>query len=341
MRKEMLVFYFLALCAGLACCQSGKMSIEQDGTQDPAFEEAHDTISDDSADFITDMDADDGASAEDVGGIDGSEVADAGGDVSEAAEDLEDDGPPPCTTDCVPVVWVPAATFLMGAVNIPGESRPQHDVTLTRGFWMDKYEVSVAKYRTCEEAGACPPPLYGYRRDERPVKGVTWEMAGAYCAWAGKRLPTEAEWEHAACGDGIQCYPWGGEKIDWDCTQHPDCSMAAFCPESGCAGDGPCYGNPQDVTAFEADNVSPFGVVNMGGNVWEWVQDAWTPNFEWCLIDCVDPQAPGGSENHVFKGGAWISEEVFLRCAARYHDGEGGFDPYEVGLRCVQDPWAP
>ena len=117
------------------------MSIKQDGTHDPAVEEARDTIADDIADSRTDMDADDGAPVEDAGGMDDNGEADADGDVSEVTADLEDDGPPPCTTDCVPVVWVPAGTFLMGAVNIPGESRPQHEVMLTRGFWMDKYEV--------------------------------------------------------------------------------------------------------------------------------------------------------------------------------------------------------
>jgi len=236
------------------------------------------------------------------------------------------------------MVWVPPGSFLMGATSVPGESLPQHQVTLTKGFWMDRYEVSRSRYSSCVTAGVCPPPSCCFGNiDDRAVRGVSWEAAGQYCAWAGKRLPTEAEWEHAGCGDGVRCYPWGGDKMDWDCTQHPDCSMAAFCPESLCAN-GPCYNNPQPVTAFESANVSPYGVVNMGGNVWEWVQDSWTPNFEWCTQNCVDPLAPQGSDDHVMKGGGWISEEVFLRCAARYHDGSGGFPIEEVGIRCVADP---
>lgn len=75
----------------------------------------------------------------------------------------------------------------------------------------------------------------------------------------------------------------------------------------------------------------------MAGNVWEGVQDAWTPNFEWCAASCVDPLAPVSGAQHVMKGGSWISEEVFLRCAARYHDGQGGFPSFEVGIRCAQD----
>jgi formylglycine-generating enzyme required for sulfatase activity len=93
------------------------------------------------------------------------------------------------------------------------------------------------------------------------------------------------------------------------------------------------------VNQFESTgNVSPFGAVNMSGNVWEWVQDSWTPNFSWCQTGCSDPIAPSSSEHHVMKGGSWISEEVFLRCSARYHDGQGGFPSFEVGIRCAQDP---
>jgi len=237
------------------------------------------------------------------------------------------------------MLWVPPATFLMGATHVPGEALPQHEVTLTQGFWMDKYEVSRSRFKACVDAGVCPVPADTLDQNvEKPIHKLSWQEAKTYCAWTGKRLPAEAEWEHAGCADGVQCYPWGGDKIsEWDCSEHPDCSMAAFCPESGCAGPGPCYNNPQDVTSFEPANASPYGIVNLGGNVWEWVEDTWTPDFQWCSPSCTDPLAQGTSSDHVIKGGSWISEEVFLRCAARYAS-PGGFPEFEVGFRCVADP---
>jgi formylglycine-generating enzyme required for sulfatase activity len=248
------------------------------------------------------------------------------------------DAPPPCVKDCVAMVWVPAGSFLMGAKSVPGESKPQHKVTLTKGFWIDRYEVSQKRYKQCMDDGVCPKPIGSFDPTlDRAVYGVKWKEAAAYCKWTGKRLPTEAEWERAACGDGVRCYPWGGTKIGGsDCSAKPDCSKAAHCLKSGCAG-GPCYGKPVEVQKFEqAGNVSPYGAVNMAGNVWEWVQDPWTSSFDWCKGGCVDPVAKASTSAHVMKGGAWISEEVFLRCAARYHDGSGGFSPFEVGIRCAR-----
>jgi formylglycine-generating enzyme required for sulfatase activity len=280
-------------------------------------------------------DSDQGSGPSDQGGEPASPT-DAGRDRSR-----EPDSMPGCTNDCVPMIWIPPATFLMGANGVPGESNPQHSVTLSKGFWIDKYEVSQKRYQACVSAGACTQPCASgsVSASDEAVRGVCWEQATAYCQWAGKRLPTEAEWEHAACGDGSKCYPWGGDKKGSDCTNHPACDMAAFCPESQCAGPGPCYKKPQSVTSFETSsgtpyaNKSPFGVVNMAGNVWEWVQDTWTANFQWCSPSCTDPLAKGTGADHVFKGGAWVSEEVFLRCAARYW---GSAFPGEVGLRCAR-----
>lgn len=248
--------------------------------------------------------------------------------------------PPACVHDCVEMIWIPPGTFEMGADGVPGESNPRHEVTLTKGFFIDKYEVSAKRFQPCIAAGVCSTPGGSFNPDaypDRAVYGISWELARQYCEWTGKRLPTEAEWERAASGDGERCYPWGGQKQGSDCTEKPDCSKAAHCLESLCAN-GPCYNKPQDVSAFESQgNLSAFGVVNMAGNVWEWVQDTWIEDFDWCTSGCTDPISPSSDTRHVMKGGSWISEEVFLRCAARYHDGDGGFPEFEVGIRCAAD----
>jgi formylglycine-generating enzyme required for sulfatase activity len=259
-------------------------------------------------------------------------------DPAEAApRDAGGDARPPCVKDCVEQLWIPAGTFKMGADGVPCEGKPRRTVTLSKGFWMDKYEVSEARYKKCMADGACAQPIKSFKGDNRAVAGVSWPNAQAYCTWAGKRLPTEAEWERAACGDGDRCYPWSAGP---ECKETPNCSRACMLGCDQCK-------DPTDVDAFEsAGNRSYYGVVNMGGNVYEWVADPWTYDGSWCASPCVDPFPAVSHEKHVIKGGSWISEEVFERCAARACGGEGSakcntcagnidFGIWETGIRCA------
>jgi serine/threonine protein kinase len=191
------------------------------------------------------------------------------------------------------------------------------------GFYIDRYEVTNAHYATCVEAGACAPPQlagtnprHAYFADRRyanyPVVYVTWEDARAYCNWAGARLPTADEWEKAARGTDARPWPWG----NWSPTneanfRHPGQS-AANEQDTTLVG-----GNLAPAGSHPADS-SPYGAMDMAGNVMEWV-NAW--------------YGPGRRE---IRGGSWNTGSFALRAASRT-GREPGALYFDVGFRCAQD----
>ena len=167
-------------------------------------------------------------------------------------------------TDGMVLVYVPAGEFRMGSAGSDSQAqdneKPQHTVYLD-AFWMDRTEVTNALYALCVKAGACQPPLsvnYSWREsyygnsqyDGYPVVYVSWKDAAAYCEWAGRWLPTEAEWEKAARGTDGRLYPWGNAE--------PDANRLNF------------NGNV-DARAVGSypSGASPYGALDMAGNVWE------------------------------------------------------------------------
>jgi formylglycine-generating enzyme required for sulfatase activity len=184
------------------------------------------------------------------------------------------------------MVRIPAGTFLMGINrNQPDDEGPQHQVHL-QAYWIDRYEVTNAGYRRCVDAGACPEPAdLRYYKDARyadhPVVFVTWYNACAYCRWRGRRLPTEAEWEKAARGDDGRSYPWGNEPI-----------QDRLNADNRRGGTAPVGSYPS--------GASPYGVLDMAGNVWEWIED-WYEAY---------PGSPFrsdlfGHKYKVVRGGSW------------------------------------
>jgi formylglycine-generating enzyme required for sulfatase activity len=201
-------------------------------------------------------------------------------------------------------VYVPAGEFHMGSDSGPADQQPMHAVTLDT-FWIDQTEVTNAMYARCVSANACTPPLdprsftrASYYSEpafaDYPVLFVNWFQAGAYCTWAGRRLPTEAEWEKAARGADQRPYPWGSEP--------PDALRLNF----GATG----LGDTAPVGQYPA-GASPYGALDMAGNAWEWVADWYDPGY-YAESPDENPTGPAetgcpGGDCRALRGGSWDS----------------------------------
>jgi formylglycine-generating enzyme required for sulfatase activity len=226
------------------------------------------------------------------------------------------------------LVLVPAGPFLRGSKEGDGDEDevPQRKITLD-DFYIDKYKVTIAQYRKCVQAGKCSTPGSGGNcnwnesgRDAHPINCINWSQADTYCRWAGKRLPTEAEWEKAARGDQGRTYPWG--------SQTPTCALAHY---NRCAAKDTAKTLP--VTALSG-SASSYGVVQMVGNVWEWVQDWYGEKYYADSLE-KNPAGPSSGEKRVCRGGSWFNLSTQLRAANRYF-----YVPTDqnfiIGFRCAK-----
>jgi eukaryotic-like serine/threonine-protein kinase len=241
----------------------------------------------------------------------------------------------PRGNDGAAMVFVPAGEFTMGNDNGGANAKPVHQVYID-AYWVDVYEVTNALYKRCVDAGSCRPPAssasakqasyFGNPQfDNYPVTYVGWEDAKAYCAWAGKRLPTEAEWEKAARGTDARVYPWGNE---WDGTK---------------ANVELRVGDTTPVGRYPA-GASPYGALDMAGNVWEWVAD-WYDSTYYAHSPSRNPAGPSSGQYRVLRGGGWMDDYWFSRATTRYDFTYPTFrfDFYYpifrydfVGFRCAQ-----
>ena len=244
----------------------------------------------------------------------------------------------------------------MGAHGGEMDAAPPHRLYLP-AYYIDRYEVTVADYRVCVERGACSEPYAGplaYRldfearytnwdkpdRDHYPVNAVTWYQAETYCGWAGKRLPTEAEWEKAARGTDQRRYPWGDEAPD----KGPECTRAIMMWAGlgfGCGHDGSAP------TGTLPEGASPYGAMDMVGNVWEWVADWYDPDYYAQSPDTM-PHNAEASGYRALRGNSWYYVDPIpdLRAANRFRFKPLRWVPY-VGARCARavaggsEPQAP
>lgn len=214
---------------------------------------------------------------------------------------------------------IPGGPFLMGDDDGPEDARPRHRVDLP-DYWIDKYPVTNAEYAAFLAAtGHRPPPHWtdgGYPpgKGNHPVVSVSWEDAQAYAVWAGKRLPTEAEWEKAARGSDGRAWPWGNTFEPSRCNTR----------EAG-------RGGTTSVDAHSPQGDSPYGVADMAGNVWEWTAD-WYQAYPGSHYT----NANFGQECRVLRGGSWSYPADAARCARRSFDfPDFLFESY--GFRCALD----
>jgi formylglycine-generating enzyme required for sulfatase activity len=234
------------------------------------------------------------------------------------------------------MAYVPAGEFFMGCDRSKPKEKcnivelPLHKVYLS-DYYIDRTEVTVASYTACLAAGACTEPIRTYSDEHKnyfynpsfdnyPVIFVTWFQARDYCTWAGKRLPTEAEWEKAARGrNSTRMYPWGNAT--------PGCNTANIK-----VGRKQCVGDVREVGSYSADT-SLYGVVDLAGNVREWINDWYDPGF-YRASPYKNPTGPNKGMYVVMRGGRFDNVWTAARVASRRTIGPNDYGA-GIGFRCA------
>jgi len=223
------------------------------------------------------------------------------------------------------MVLVPAGEFTMGSTTGDADEQPAHLVHVD-AFLIDIYEVTVMRYAAFLKAtgGNSPSdwktanqPIY----QKRPVANVEWAEAAAYCTWAGKRLPTEAEWEKAARGTDGRLYPWGNNPPT---PRHARYGKTA----------SHNHGTLASVGTLEQGK-SPYGLYDMAGNVWEWVQDWYDPRY-YEKSPKNNPKGPEAGTKRVLRGSGWQNETPTVRIFTRV-DSDPAVRNESTGFRCARD----
>jgi formylglycine-generating enzyme required for sulfatase activity len=258
------------------------------------------------------------------------------------------------------MVMVPAGQFFMGSddKNDFSFEKPAHQVVLG-AYCIDRLEVSAGDYKACSDSGGCKramdtndweglsdrerkifDPLCNIKdpaRAKHPMNCIDWKMARQYCKAQKKRLPTEAEWEHAARGSDGRRYPWGDElptaqHLNACGTECVAWGKRVGLEERAMYKESDGFENTAPVGSFPAGK-TPFGAEDMVGNVWEWVYDNYAPYTEGAQND---PHGPAKGEDRVIRGGAWNGTEAsWVRPTFRYHDVPTKRS-YGIGFRCAK-----
>jgi len=231
--------------------------------------------------------------------------------------------------DGMTLLYVPAGDFDMGSENTRSDEIPIHTVYLD-AFWIDQTEVTNAMYAMCVKDGVCDEPsnkssytrnnYYGNSEfNNYPRDIVLWDESNIYCEWADRRLPTEAEWEKAARGENAFTYPWGNDE--------PNNILLNY------SGD---IGDTTEVGSYPS-GASPYGALDMAGNVGEWVAD-WYDGDYYGKSPTINPAGPLTGKTRVNRGGSWINGFIddSIRSAFREH-GLPTMTGVGRGFRCAMD----
>jgi formylglycine-generating enzyme required for sulfatase activity len=228
--------------------------------------------------------------------------------------------------DGLKYVWIAAGNFVMGCS--PGDNdcsdpeKPAHPVTLQTAYWIGQTEVTVGAYKRFVATGKVKlPPVSpklnrGWKKDSFPIVNAVWDEANQYCAWAGGRLPTEAEWEFAARAGSLQARYGSLSEIAWS-RENAD--------------------NQTHEVAAKLANA--YGLYDTLGNVWEWVNDWYDANY-YQSSPAQDPAGPATGQERVLRGGSWIVDPKLLRVSDRYNYKPDARSEY-FGFRCVWEPQTP
>jgi formylglycine-generating enzyme required for sulfatase activity len=216
-----------------------------------------------------------------------------------------------CAKDCPEMIVIPAGEFTMGSPaaetgRLAVES-PPHKVTIARPFAVSGFDVTFADWDACVAASGCPPiGDAGFGRSTKPVINVTWNDAQQYVAWLSKtagqpyRLLTEAEWEYAARAGATTAYPWGEEVGEGN---------------ANCSGCGSAWDN-RETSPAGSFKPNAFGLHDMAGNVWQWVQDCFHGDYGGAPTD-GSAWTGGDCSRRVVRGGSWVDRPQFSRSAHR------------------------
>jgi formylglycine-generating enzyme required for sulfatase activity len=245
------------------------------------------------------------------------------------------------TEDPYPLEWIeiPGGSFSMGYEDGLPEELPVHTVTVPT-FEMTRSEIMCVQYSKCVAAGECAVPETGVRfnwqvagRFTYPINGVTWIDASAFCAWAGGRLPSEAEWEYAARSGGQSLvYPWGSAT--------PSCDYCIMRQEEDTIGG--CGENLSWPVCSKPDGNTEQGLCDMSGNVYEWMADYWYPEYYEGVAptdgSAWDTPPYEGAVDRTLRGGSYQTNAYtsFLRTTGRLAYAETGCEP-DLGFRCARD----
>lgn len=242
-------------------------------------------------------------------------------DAAPDADAVETDGSVPPG-----MIVIPGGPFLRGCnhavedcTNLPDQV-PLAMIEVST-FAIDETEVTQAAYKRCMDAGICAMPAAGFdplNKGAHPVASVTWQQAQDYCAYDGKRLPTEAEWEKASRGADGRKYPWGNFDPTCQLAHYLDCALGGT--------------SPLPVASRGGD--SPYGLKDMSGNIIEWIND-WHDNQYYYLSPTTDPQGPPAGTRKVIRGGGFSTGTRYLRSSDRGIQMPAVASVY-VGFRCAR-----